>query len=128
METTQQPTIKGITWRGGVRSVKHLPVDEIVRFKSEDKVVIAYHDEGEFMLSEKDSLVGLKAMLGDRFIAAHRAHLVRVDLIASMFRTAQNEYSAPRTMLRMIGSGDLIPVSRLAVPAVREALSRRDAQ
>jgi two-component system response regulator AlgR len=101
---------------GGLRLI---PIDEISRFRADQKYVSVDHDNGQDLID--DSLKSLEAEFGDRFVRIHRGALIAVDRIE---RIERNVDGKNRVVLRdgsQVDDKELI-ISRRHVAEVKRRL------
>jgi len=89
-----------------------IPVDDVRCFVADHKYVSVQHDAGEDLIEE--SLCGLEAEFGQRFLRVHRNALVARDALRGLEKDLDG-----RTRARVDGSDDPLPVSRRRLPTVR---------
>ena len=96
--------------------VLRVPATEVLYLKAEQKYVSLCSTRGRWVLD--DALSDLEQRLGEGFLRIHRSSLVRTASVTQ----ARLSGAEPT-----VSVGDLaLPVSRRMVPAVREALVRRE--
>ena len=101
---------------GGLRLI---PIDEISRFRADQKYVSVDHDNGQDLID--DSLKSLEAEFGDRFVRIHRGALIAVNRIERIERIANGRN---RVVLRdgsQVDDKELI-ISRRHVAEVKRRL------
>jgi two-component system response regulator AlgR len=89
-----------------------IPVEDVRCFVADHKYVNVQHDAGEDLIEE--SLCGLEAEFGGRFLRVHRNALVARDALRGLEKDLDG-----RTHARVDGSDDPLPVSRRRLPTVR---------
>lgn len=91
-----------------------VPIEEVIRFKSEDKYTIAFTLTNQYVIDTP--LVDLEEMLDpQQFIRVHRAHLLATDYIAEI----QREDAGRLCIVLKDKFKTVIPVSRNFVKRVR---------
>ena len=104
---------------GAQGELRLIPIDEIRRFRADQKYVSVDHDNGQDLID--DSLKSLEAEFGDRFVRIHRGALIAVDRIE---RIERNVDGRNRVVLRdgsQVDDKELI-ISRRHVAEVKRRL------
>ena len=101
-----------------LRGVEVVPVREVRYFWAEQKYVTIHYGRGHTIARE--SLSGLEAEFGGRFLRIHRSVLVAVKFIDRLLRPAPRCYE-----LKVVGLSERLPVSRRRAAAVRTVMADR---
>ena len=102
-----------------------VPVSEVLYLKAELKYVTLRTAEHSYVLD--DSLSDLEQRLGDRFLRVHRNALVAKRAIRALQRHVLEGEEGEGWAVRVAPLDEWLAVSRRQLPAVREALSSKDA-
>lgn len=104
------------------RVLRTVAMEDVTHFHSAHKYVHACHAGGEVMLDNNlGTLTEFEAMLGEEWIRAHRATIVRKSCIESARRT-RNEYE-----ITLRGSGARVRVSRRQIRVIRQLMAAKQA-
>ena len=91
-----------------------VPIDEVIRFKSEDKYTVVYTLTNQYIIDTP--LIELEVLLDPRqFVRVHRAHLLAADYIAEI----QREEAGRLCVVLKDKYKTVVPVSRNFVKRVR---------
>lgn len=91
-----------------------VPIDEVIRFKSEDKYTVVYTLTNQYIIDTP--LIELEVLLDPRqFVRVHRAHLLAADYIAEI----QREEAGRLCVVLKDKYKTVVPVSRTFVKRVR---------
>lgn len=105
--------------------VHRVPVSEVLYLKAELKYVTLRTAEHSYVLD--DSLSDLEQRLGDSFLRVHRNALVAKRAIRALQRHVLEGEEGEGWAVRVAPLDEWLAVSRRQLPAVREALSSKDA-
>lgn len=99
------------------QGIQILPISSVYYLQTEDKYVIAYHKDGELLITK--SLVTLERELAESFIRIHRQTLVAKKYIKALEKTNNGVW-----YIILLNNMVKLAVSRRQLPAVRKYISQ----
>ena len=101
-----------------LQGVELVPVRDVRYFLADRKYVTIHYGKGQIIARE--SLCGLEAEFGSRFLRIHRSALVAIKFVAGLVLLGPRCYE-----LQVAGLSERLPVSRRRAAAVRLAMTGR---
>ena len=97
-----------------------IPIEDVLYLKAELKYVTARTADREFLLEE--SLVKLEEEFPERFVRIHRNCLVARAAVTGFERITADDGGEGHWAVRLIGAGEILPISRRQWASARAAL------